>query len=446
MLLDISGELKQSAFPIEVFDERLQHNFQQIADQYSLPLDYLGTTALYLVASLAGNMYTTELNGNIKNIIYAMLLGPSGLGKTPCFTHLYESFIAPHRNEMHKIFVDRHKLWSKNQELAAKNKQEFDDPEPQWMERIAKGGTMEGIIVNSSKQAAGFGLYYDEGMKMLSSPNAYKKNDSSTDFWNEVWNGASFIDLRADASLQRSVSNTCISTLIGLQTERLNKVFTADNIISGLSSRFLINYSEMLWLNENVDHFRPGVGACDWWKEIIISLYKAGYGYDSDSKPKFIPFTSPAKTAYNDLSKRLIQYANKIRMGSKIGDREHLMIGYDSKLYRYVGRFMSILAIMENYETPKIQQKHVEHAEKLYWFYRNQAQYIISLMQKEADTDLTAQERDLLDLLPDKFTTNDAKQQSELLNLSSGFFDSAFRRKYKGIYVKKINRGSFEKL
>lgn len=444
--------IENSSFPFEVFEPQIAESFKELAAQYSIPPDYLGTTALFTISALSGNMYQTELNGSIKNIIYAMLIGPSGLGKSPAYNLLCGDIVEPLERQQFAMFQQAKQEWEDKREecKAAKPPVAFKDPKPKRKIRTANGGTMEGIMHHAMHSLAGFGLYYDEGGRMLGTPNAYKKETSSVDFWNEVWNGKSFNDIRADSDRERFISNTSISVLVGMQSDRVKNYFTADTVASGLTFRFLLTASDYIDLNDNVDHFqqeqrRP----CLRWYNLVQTLFNKGCNdFFSDSKPYIIPFTDEARDGYNVLSSRLIRESNLHRMKKKAGDVSALMIAYDSKLYAYVGRFMMNLAIMDNPHTPLITIDHVHKSELLYRYYRFQAEKLFIGLNEEQVTDLTENERMLLDELPDdtQFDRQEVTRCCEALKLSDKFFDTTFRRKYKvGGWIKRVSKGVYVK-
>lgn len=437
-----------SSFPFEIFHPEIADSFRDLADEYSIPPDYLGSAALFTIAALSGNMYQTELNGSIKNIIYTMLVGPSGTGKTPSFDLLCGNIVGPLNAELWSSWDTAMKEWREKREYArtAKPAAPFTDPEPIRKLRTSTGGTMEGIMSHAVTSPAGFGLYYDEGGEMLGSPNQYKKETSSVDFWNKMWNGQPFNDVRADKERERFVPATSISAMIGMQTDRVAKYFTGDIVDSGLPFRFLITVSEAIALKEDVDHFdterrKP----CAMWRLLVTNLFNKGaYNYFKDDKPITIHFTAEAKAAYNKLSSRLIRASNKLRMGQKRGDASALMVNYESKLYAYAGRFLIQLAVMDNYVEPLITAEHVRKSELLCTYYHNQASLLFSGMQ---DDDLNENERLLLESLPDgvEFGWPEILKACAGLNCNARYFEIAFRRKYRHGFIKRISRGIYVK-
>lgn len=436
------------SFPFEIFHPDIAESFRDLAEEYSIPPDFLGSTAIFTIAALSGNMYQTELNGAIKNIIYSMLVGQSGTGKTPSFDLLCGNIIAPLNASMWEHWDVNMKDWREKKECcrAAKPPVAFTDPMPIRKLRISTGGTMEGIMSHAMSSPAGFGLYYDEGGEMMGSPNQYKKETSSVDFWNKMWNGQSFNEVRADKERERFVPATSISALVGMQTDRVHKYFTTDIVDSGLPFRFLITTSDIIPLKENIDHFdldrrKP----CGRWRSLVTNLFdKGANNYFKDDKPITIPFTAEAKAAYNKLSSKLIRSSNKLRLSQKKGDASALMVNYETKLFAYAGRFLIQLAVMDNYVEPVITAEHVRKSELLYDFYHGQGRLLFSSLE---DDDLSESERLLLESLPDdvEFGREEILLACTGLNFNPRFFEIAFRRKYRNGFIKRVSRGIYLK-
>jgi len=438
-----------ASFPFDVFDEEIAANFREIAKEYSIPPDYLGTTALFTISALSGSMYETELNGAIKNIVYAMLVGPSGVGKSPAYDLLCGNIIGPLEKSLFEKHEHAVREWNEAAAAAktAKPPQAFTVPRPVLRMRLIKGGTTEGIQRHAMHSAAGFGIYYDEGGRMLGSPNAYKKDTSSTDFWNEIWSGRSFFEVRAEEGRERFVASSSISVLMGMQADRIGNYFTADAIASGLTARFLITSSDYVQLNTNVDHFSPRRQLSADWAALVRFLFLRGaQDFFKGDNPTVVPFQPNAAQAYNQISQKLIGKANTNRSKKLIGDVSQLMVSYDSKLYAYFGRFMLILAILEDARNPCISLKHVYDAEKLYHYYRKQAQKTFDSLNKSIQEGMTENQIKLLEALPDYFTSTEAESVCVSLGFTRSFFFANFRRVFsKTGAVKKIKKGEYEK-
>lgn len=439
---------KSTSFPFHIFGEEIHQSMVELAYELSLPIDFLGMSTIFTIAALSGNMYSCH-KVNIKNIIYGMLIGPTGLGKSPAFDAVCGSIVAPLEQKLFDDWKRAYKEWydERNDARHSKPVQSFKKPKPERRTRTAKGGTVEGIMAHSMNSPAGFGLYFDEGGKMLSGPNQFKKDTSSVDFWNEIWNGNYFNELRSDSDRERFASNSRVSVLMGMQTDRIKNYFTKDATDSGLTYRFLFTQSNHIHLNEEVDHFSEKRKPCDRWVSIVTHLFNKGaYDFFKDDNPINVTFTETAALMYNQISGNLIQASNELKNSRKIGDADEMLIGYESKLYSYFGRFMMIIAICRNVYEPVIDEECVDGALQLYEYFRDQARILFMRLSADNESDLSENERLMYESLPDRvFERADIDKVAKDLKMSEKFFDTAFRRKYKNGFIKKLGKGKYQK-
>lgn len=433
------------SFPFEIFHPDVACSFRDMAQEYSIPIEYFGTTALFTIAALSGNMYQTELNGSIKNIMFCMLVGPSGTGKTPAYDLLCGNIVESLNASLWRDYETAHREWREKRDACKVTKTIFNDVEPVRRVRMATGGTAEGFMRHAMTSPAGFGIYYDEGGQMLGSPNQYKKENSSVDFWNRMWNGQPYEEVRADGTRERYVDKTSISVLMGMQGDRLQKYFGKDVIDSGLPFRYLMCMADEMPLNENVDWFRKDRRQPDlMWRNLVTNLFwKGARDHFKDDAPTVIPFTPAARVLFNDISAKYLRRSNILKTAKLRGDNSEVMGMMESKLYAYFGRFLIVLAIMDNMHEPVITETTVFNSSQLYEYFRFQAEMIFGGME---DDDLSENERLLLDSLPDiEFGRDEILLSLTALKLSDKFFDTAYRRKYRSGFLKKVGRGRYLK-
>ena len=130
----------------------------------------------------------------------------------------------------------------------------------------------------------------------------------------------------------------------------------------------------------------------------------------------------------------------------KDGDESQLLIGYMGKLYAYFGRFVMVSAIISNNSMPHINEECVLNAEKIYNYFAYEAKILLTKINEEANTNLNENESKLLQMLPDKFSFQDAKDICRELKLSDKFFIVAFNRKYKNGHVVRLASKTYQKL
>lgn len=442
----IEIKTKQSAgFPLDIFEPEIAQSFQDLAKYYSIPIDYVASSALWTISSLSGNMYDVpELP--MKIILYSMLLGPSSLGKSVAFRVVCEDIIKTREIETYAKFQTKLADWNERNDIYKKTKSgesaEPPGPVPRRKIRIITSATTEAIIHYATFNPAGFGMYFDEGKAMYSG-GAYKKENNSVDFWNKAYNGDMFNELRVEQERERFVINPAISVLAGMQSERITEMFSKDTRESGLINRFLFTSSDYIELNEDVDYFGEKKGICNEWKSIVSTLYDRGCEFFIEEGSPFNPvkriyFNPDGKIAFKKAAKRLTAQANELIRGLKEGDGTKNIIAYWGKLFTYFKRFMPILAIIRDQDHPEINSVIVDQAEKLYYYYRDQARKVLSGIINQEQTDLNENESLLLNNLPDRFTASEAELIADSLKFSKSYFYNTYRRKYsKGFLIKK---------
>jgi 5S rRNA maturation endonuclease (ribonuclease M5) len=428
-------------FPIQIFPKVIQDNFIEISRERNIPIDLICTAALFSVTALSGNMYETQLNGTIRNHMYALLVAPSGVGKSPAYRVVCGDVIKHHETTQHKAYTEAREAY----DAAGDTKGPKPDKVPPLRPRMIKGGTMEGIMRHAKNAPAGFGVYYDEGGRMMTNPGAYKKDNNSLDFWNELWDGDNSFEARSDESRERFVPETSISVLAGMQTARLGDYFTEDGLKSGIAARFLLSSSPAIELNTDVDFFnRERRKACEEWREIILSLFVRGVDYNNFKTT--IPFTKQAETDFNRLCSRRMKESNARKLLMKKEGVTVMMDAYDSKLYAYQGRLLIPLALIENLKNPRITDETVEKSRLLYDYFRSQAELLFKDIARSHATGLNENQQRLYDALPTQFTLDQANTVSDGLGFSANFFTTCFRRAFdRGGWIQREGRGKYSK-
>ncbi|MEJ7740438.1 MAG: DUF3987 domain-containing protein [Chitinophagaceae bacterium] len=447
-MISVADRLKnKNQFPFEVFPKGIGDSMLGLSEQTNIPADYLGVCALHAVAALSGNIYIGKINGGVKPIIYAMLIGPSGVGKSPAYKYICGSIIDSLRSSLADKYKADYAAWKERKKSAKDAKQEFNEPPPQKVIRMIEDGTEEAISKHAESSPAGFGVYYDEGGRMFGSASQYKRDNSSVNFWNELFNGNSYEIVRVDSEKDRFIENPAISVLIGMQKERLSKYFTEDVLHSGLAYRFLMCQAEFKPINELVDYFdNKKKTLCDEWQDIIKSLFNKGLRIIKDKEPILVEFTQDAKMKYNDVMGEIANAQNILIKGLKREDDNISLVAAGAKLQAYVARLALVLSIIDDHTGPAITVKNVEDASTLYKYFKRNSDKILLGLSSTAKTGLTEFETELLEKLPDnQFTAKQAEETSLALNLGRKFFQVSLHRKYKAGFIKIISKGLYEK-
>lgn len=437
MIINLNLENKNNQFPLDIFEPIVAQSFKDLAKEYSLPVDYIALSALWAVASLSGNMFTTQLNGEMKCILYCMMVGPSSIGKTKAYDLVFGDIIEPLADRLYKDYITKERDWELAKMSAKINNIPFSEPRPIRIIRSASGATLEAITKYASTNHAGFGVYFDEGKKLYQG-GSYAKDNHSVDFWNNAWNGKTIDDLRKDPTLENRVTNPAISVLTGMQSKRINEMFNKQAVESGLLNRFLFVSSDYVELNENRDVFSPKSKVCVYWESLIEHLFNLGVYY-VEGNPRWVRFTDEAKILFNTIRNRITSESNVIIKNRREGDVSELLIGYLGKMFAYYSRITLICAIIRNHKTPEIDVIDVQNAEKVFYYFKDQAVNLLTEINNSTQTDLEGKQLELFNALPDQFTAKEAADICLQLKCSNKYFSTTFRQKYKGKYIIKID-------
>lgn len=431
---------KLPEFPLHIFPGPIANSILEVCEARSLCPSFVATAGLWTVSALAGSRYVSEFNGDGKNILFALLIAPVSVGKTPAFKVMCETPLKEIQSHFDKQFDADLKAWQVAQMEAKHNKQSFEKKRPSRFIPIAVDGTTEGYISKSMVQPNGIGVYQDEAETILNA-GSFKSNNDAISFFTQAFSGGRTTQIRADETKERVVANLNLNLLMGTQPSRLKNIFTEDKLSSGFASRFLMVESDYIELNTDIDPFSKGREMCQDWSDIVRYLFNAGYEYNSHLMQTNIHITFDAKELYRKYYKENLNAAND-RILNKV---EQYIIGTEAKMTAYFPRLCQIIAILHNPETPQITAEIVQYAYDVYRYYANSTIKIISQLNGEIETGLTGDYKLLYETLPEQFTSKDAATICEKLHLNKRKFEYWTAKKDFKRYFSKLKQGEFFK-
>jgi hypothetical protein len=432
----------ENAYPYDIFPQAVQKSLFEVANEKSLHPEFLATAGLWTIASLAGNCFTSDLPDETKNILFALMIAPVSVGKTPAFKAMCETPLKDLLAREDKDYEEEVKNWNLQRADANANKQPFNKPHPKRFHPFAVDGTTEGYIGLMQDQQGGMGVYHDEAETILNA-GAHKANNDAISFFTQAFSGGRYTQIRADRSKERVVKSLNISLLMGTQPSRLKNLFGADRIQSGFASRFLMVQSDYIKLQEEVDPFTPTRAMCQEWSDIIFELYKHNKEFSKgDNPPRKIIVTDEAKPILTKYYRQQRKDANDRKANSV----EDYVMGTEAKMSAYYFRFCHIIAIMQNPMVPLITTKVAHQAWQLYRWYAESTMHILGSIYEENESGLPTDLRLLVDNLPAKFTTKEAEAICVRLNIKPVRFKNAMRRQDFAKNFKRVSHGVYEKM
>jgi len=425
---------QHSGYPVHVFPLSIQKSIREVCEARSLSIDFVCTSALWTISSMAGTRYHSDFNGDAKNILYCLLVAPVSVGKTPAFRVTCESPLQKCYAESDKQFELMTADWNEKKAAALADKKQFTEKKPRRFIPIAVDGTTEGYISKSMQQRLGLGVYQDEAETIFNA-GSFKSNNDSISFFTQAFGGGRITQIRADEDKERVVPNLNINLLMGTQPSRLKNIFTEDRLASGFPSRFLIVQAPYKLLNEEVDPFADSKQMCQDWIDKLTYLYNEGMKFNSGSENDCkIHMSDAAKALYRAYYRAILQEANT-RIKNKV---EGFIIGTEAKMSAYLPRLIQVLAIMHNPVAPIIDEEIVKHGWDLYRFYSASTVKCICDLYGEIETGLPKELDLLYQGLPETFDAKTAAETCIRLNLKERRFETAYRRKdFAALFVKR---------
>lgn len=429
-------EMYKGEFPIHVFPPAIRRSILEVAEARSLAPEFLATTGLFTVSSLAGTHYKSDFHGDAKNILFCLLIAPVSVGKTPAYKSMCETPLKLIQESADKDFAAAIKEYEKLKEENEKTKK------PRRFIPFAVDGTTEGYVALSVDQPNGIGVYHDEAESIFNA-GSFKGTNDAISFFTQCFSGGRFTQVRADRDKERVVPNMNINLLMGTQPARLGNIFTEDRLSSGFASRFIMVESDYLELNTEIDPFARNKEMCQDWVDLLEVLYRTGQLYNGGHISQIeIPMDTEAKNAYRVYYKKNLQEANK-RILNKV---EQYIIGTEAKMSAYFPRLVQILAIINDPKNPTINKKTVDDAHVLYKYFAKSTMAIVGKLSSEINTGLPSELELLYQGLPDTFSAKEATETCTRLNLDPRRFEVAIRRKDFKVLFRRVSHGVYQKI
>jgi hypothetical protein len=437
--LEIAITEYKGDFPINIFPSAIRNSILEVAAARSLAPEFLAVSGLWTISSMAGTHYTSDFNGDSKNILFCLLIAPVSVGKTPAYKSMCETPLQTIQESADKNYHDDIKEWEIKKSQSEKT---FTEKKPRRFIPFAVDGTTEGYVALSMDQPNGIGVYHDEAETIFNA-GSFKGTNDSISFFTQCFSGGRFTQVRADRDKERVVPNLNINLMLGTQPSRLGNIFTEDRLSSGFASRFIMVESDYIELNTEIDPFTKNKEMCQEWVDLLRVLYTGGQRYNAGEIQAInIRMDNEAKQAYREYYKAGLQDANK-RILSKV---EQYIIGTEAKMSAYFPRLVQILAIIHDPVCPVITKKTVEDAHLLYKYFAKSTMGIIAKITQEVDTGLPAQLELLYQALPETFAKKDAVEVCKRLNLTERKFEVAMRRKDFKQLFNSVEHGIYRKV
>lgn len=249
-------------FPLEVLPIGMQRLVLDVVRQENFPLDFTVVAMLSAAASAIGNAYQIRIKGQwvTSPILYVMLVGKPGVGKTPPLDFAYKP-LQDEDSRRKAIFV--RELEQYEQDMRAykaklRDGNETDEPiKPILVRQIISDFTPEAMVRAHNFNLRGITIFMDEIMGLFGSANRYASGQLFEQLLS-AHSGKPLDVMRCGNPLPFHIKQTCINIVGTTQTYRIKELLDAGHMENGMMDRFLFA-------------FTPNRKICRWQMDVATS-------------------------------------------------------------------------------------------------------------------------------------------------------------------------------
>lgn len=347
-----------------------------------LNYDYLFTTLLTSVAGLVGNRAKIELKKGWSEpcIMWSIIIGNPSAKKTPAMNFIINPILDLDFNQFKKL----------NEEIeeVKNNRQQF----------VLKDSTVEAVYQVLKHNPYGVMFYCDEMMTFVNNLSRYKNNSDKSHFLS-IYNNEHVVINRKKEGESFMISNAAVSIIGSIQPDVLPFFFDCFGTNDGGAQRFLYCYpsikTKTCWIEEELNiseynEFKSLLLRIPSYLEEFCINESLTYALSDEAKLIFEEF-------YNNT------HANAIK-------EETLEQTFMIKGVAQVARLSLVFQIIEDSLSIRPSKKiSFESMEKAIAAYEIFNLYRQKALLNNIKSELTELDQIAVELLPEKFTNNDAK-------------------------------------
>lgn len=234
-------------FPVDALPPMVQTIVQEWVTEMKLPAEYLAGSVLAVSGAAIGNKFVSTWRGRVHPaVLYAVLVGPSGDGKTPAHMRALQPLWDLDREAKNRYLADLER-WKQAQFSARTTKGNgapTDDslPRPNRQEIIIKDATTERIIKILEANGMGCLTWQNEFKSFLAALTRYSSGDS-LGFWLDMYDALPYKRQRTSEETVDLDFPFC-PMLTGIQPGILKDLAEGDKIDSGYFARLSFFYPQ----------------------------------------------------------------------------------------------------------------------------------------------------------------------------------------------------------
>lgn len=231
-----SGE-GDGLLPIDGLTEHLQRLIKNVADVYQLNQDFVGASLLTVASAAMGNKFKLETEFTDVPMLWTILVGYSGLGKSEPISAMAQPLIEEQKERL-EGYGSAMKAWRQAKDENA--------PKPIFHQCYLNNCTPEAAFKALADNPNGLMQYSDEILTFIGSFGKYNNGgtaDEST--YLSIWSHKPLTITRKTED-PIMVQSPFLSLIGGIPDELLGELFTKRRIVSGFAQRLLFVFPSVI--------------------------------------------------------------------------------------------------------------------------------------------------------------------------------------------------------
>ena len=272
---EVSG-VATSGIPLDVFPQKMQQMILDLARTENYSIEFTVTSLISAMAAAIGNSCYIRIKGNwiTPPILYVMLVGKPGVGKTPPLNFAYKPLHDIDTEEHHKFKALKDEYASIVERNKGKKRTEWEalPPVPVLHKNIMNDFTPEILMRNHDANLRGVAVVVDEIMGLFNTINRYN-NSSFIQQMLSAHNGLPIDVSRCNLDCPLRIDHPCIQIAGTIQTGIVHELYDMGFKKNGFLDRFLFSFPSGLKITPWIKVTEQDAVMTDMpfrvWKEII---------------------------------------------------------------------------------------------------------------------------------------------------------------------------------
>lgn len=238
-----------SGIPLDVFPQKMQQMILDLARTENYSIEFTATSLISAMAAAVGNSCYIRIKGNwiTSPILYVILVGRPGVGKTPPLNFAYKPLHDIDTEEHHKFKALKNEYAAIVERNKGKKRTEWESlpPVPVLHKNIMNDFTPEILMRNHDANLRGVAVVVDEIMGLFNTINRYN-NSSFVQQMLSAHNGLPVDVSRCNLDCPLRIDYPCIQIVGTIQTGIVHELYDMGFKKNGFLDRFLITYPKGL--------------------------------------------------------------------------------------------------------------------------------------------------------------------------------------------------------